>query len=549
MSIMGRFFRATAGLMALTLAILAFPRTAQSQDLDAQMERLENTVRPAVVLVDVFVEVTVDWAGQQLGVKRGVSGSGWIISPDGYLVTNGHVVQDYHDANEDKFIRSLVDTVINGIERQQKKPLTNTDRRQLVHQITAAGVHKNIWVTLQNGVKYAAELKQYSPPFVGGPGKTYEAGGGGESSETGKDVAILKIEGHDLPTVHLGNSDRAKVGATVIVGGYPGVVTQHPMLNRETASLTPSFTTGRISSSQLDVKGTRVFEIDAPTWHGNSGGPVFNNQREVIGMLTFGSIDLRTGQEVQGFNFMVPVNAVKEFVGAAAVDTTHRSNFDQTWEQALDYYYKGQWKEAIDKFDESLRWMPGLNLASQLTTEAMRMKGALPPSDTSGGTHKKSPPGTLWIAAVLIVLGLTAVALMLRRRQRVKRVPVLGAEPTDGRVFGRLVVREGALRGNQFPITAKGVRIGRDPAACAIVLNEESVSREHALVVPNGPASEVVVKNLSGTNSTFVNNRAIQETTLHPGDQIKIGSCVLSFEADADAARQAANNRVFAKPN
>jgi pSer/pThr/pTyr-binding forkhead associated (FHA) protein len=42
----------------------------------------------------------------------------------------------------------------------------------------------------------------------------------------------------------------------------------------------------------------------------------------------------------------------------------------------------------------------------------------------------------------------------------------------------------------------------------------------------------LTIRNLSGTNSTYVNDRAVQEAALKPGDRIKIGSSVLSFEAN-----------------
>jgi pSer/pThr/pTyr-binding forkhead associated (FHA) protein len=59
------------------------------------------------------------------------------------------------------------------------------------------------------------------------------------------------------------------------------------------------------------------------------------------------------------------------------------------------------------------------------------------------------------------------------------------------------------------------------------------VSREHAVLTitgsKNGEAS-VFIKSLSGTNPTYVNDRAIQEATLKPGDRIKIGNSTLNYE-------------------
>ena len=91
-----------------------------------------------------------------------------------------------------------------------------------------------------------------------------------------------------------------------------------------------------------------------------------------------------------------------------------------------------------------------------------------------------------------------------------------------------LVVTAGPLKGNRFEIESGGLTIGRDPSACQIVVSEASVSREHAVIRPNG--STLTIKNLSGTNPTFVNDRAIQETSLKSGDKVKVGESVFTVE-------------------
>ena len=102
-----------------------------------------------------------------------------------------------------------------------------------------------------------------------------------------------------------------------------------------------------------DVKGSNVLQMDAPVTWGNSGGPVMNEAGEVVGMATF--ISLHEGQQaIQGFNFAVPVNVVKEFVRASGSDTSP-SLFDEVWDEALGIYYEHKRDAAIQKFDEVLR--------------------------------------------------------------------------------------------------------------------------------------------------------------------------------------------------
>ena len=98
-----------------------------------------------------------------------------------------------------------------------------------------------------------------------------------------------------------------------------------------------SFTSGNVSSLKLDVKGTPVIQFDASVTWGNSGGPVFNERGEVIGIATFISLAPMGGQSaipIQGFNFAVPINTAKEFISAAGIQPKS-GLFNTMWAEAL----------------------------------------------------------------------------------------------------------------------------------------------------------------------------------------------------------------------
>lgn len=144
-------------------------------------------------------------------------------------------------------------------------------------------------------------------------------------------------------------------------------------------------------------------------------------------------------------------------------------------------------------------------------------------------------PGWLWPLLGLGAL-LVGAGLFMRRSGPAPAAAAAGGAtvamstpaPTTS-LPSALSVTDGPLKGNRFDIPADGIRIGRDPAVCQIVLSDANVSREHAVIRPNG--SSLVVKNLSGTNPTYVNDRAIQETSVSAGDRIKVGSSVFRLEA------------------
>jgi serine protease Do len=151
-------------------------------------------------------------------------GSGFIISSDGYIMTNGHVVA----------------SVLYDYEEDDPKATA-----------------KKITVTLFDNTRYQAKVIGHS---------------------LDPDVALIKIEPREpLTTVKLGNSDNVKSGQKVYAYGSPGgmkrTLTAGIVSNTERTDL-PTF--------------TKVIQTDASINPGNSGGPLLNEEAEVIGINTYG---------------------------------------------------------------------------------------------------------------------------------------------------------------------------------------------------------------------------------------------------------------------
>ncbi len=128
-------------------------------------------------------------------------------------------------------------------------------------------------------------------------GRQFEGKVMGEDSVT--DVAVIKIEGSDLPTVALSDSERVQPGEWAIAIGNP-----LGLDNTVTAGIISA--TGR-ASSEIGAPEQRVdyIQTDAAINPGNSGGPLLNARGEVIGMNT---AILRNGQ---GLGFAIPINTVQ----------------------------------------------------------------------------------------------------------------------------------------------------------------------------------------------------------------------------------------------
>jgi serine protease Do len=162
-------------------------------------------------------------------------GSGFIIDPSGYVVTNSHVVGDA----------------------------------------------SKVEVTLQDDIKYPAKI-------IGRDPKT--------------DIALLKIKADKpLPYVTFGDSSAAQVGDWVMAVGNP-------------FGLGGTVTTGIISARGRDIHSgpfDDFLQIDAPINRGNSGGPTFNLDGQVIGINT--AIYSPNGGSV-GIGFAVPSSLAKTVV-------------------------------------------------------------------------------------------------------------------------------------------------------------------------------------------------------------------------------------------
>ena len=199
-------------------------------------------------------------------------GSGIIVSTDGYILTNNHVIEGADD----------------------------------------------ITVILPGGREFEAELI------------------GADAGESGTDLAVLKIDGADLPVLKFGDSDALEVGEWVVAIGTPFGLSQ---------TVTRGIVSAKGRSNQL---GHRVLhedfiQTDTPINRGNSGGALINVRGELVGVNTA----ILTGNSFQpgniGVGFAIPSNLAKR-ITRQLIDTGEVergflgvSPQDLTYELAQDF--------------------------------------------------------------------------------------------------------------------------------------------------------------------------------------------------------------------
>ncbi len=229
--------------------------------LDHAMETLAARVTPAIVNVTVTSRTKASMTGgndqemqqffgpfgqffgqqmprmQQPRVEHGL-GTGVIISPDGYIVTNNHVVDGATDVR-----------------------VTMSDRRILPAKVVG------------------------TDPLT--------------------DLAVIKIEGHDLPNVPWGDSTKLRPGQTVLAFG-------NPFGFRFTVTRGIISALNRPNPSADDARKPGQFiQTDAAINPGNSGGPLVNARGEVVGINTF---LISPSGSFSGMGFAIPTQIVRPTV-------------------------------------------------------------------------------------------------------------------------------------------------------------------------------------------------------------------------------------------
>jgi len=417
---------------AIPMPVLAGERRFERQK-DAGEARILR-VKPAVVRIftEVSAEVTVRCAKNDTHVvtpeSDRESGTGFVIHPDGWIATNGHVVKPVHDRDAEHvadFLKAAADTACGpGLAHLPKHERTRRMRAILQDPENQKGVKltKKLLVDLphksgaeKTETSHPAEVKAYSPSLD--PDRLPK--GGGTPEPPMLDAAIIKIDATNLPAVRLAPSiEYVHLGEELFIIGYPGVVLWHTYLS-ETSRAEATVTYGRVSSFKNDLNGRRILQTDAAISWGNSGGPAFSWNDEVIGVATFISTSLEGDQAIQGFNFLIPVDTIHTLARQIGVTPQPDGPFMREWQSAVNAYFRGRFSTALAHAEAADKILPDLSDVHQLRTHLQRLIQEHPSWDTerrvAAGTFLALAVG---MSAVVFFVGFGVRAIRRRRQAR-----------------------------------------------------------------------------------------------------------------------------------
>ena len=404
----------------LTIVVLGLllvgPLCAQANHISVQEAVLRAKPAVALIVSEVSADVQVDCNGDRTRVAPTPfreTGTGWVIDARGYLITNGHVVQPAYTppmwlitSLTRKGVESACVPIMlarMGVQPGDRPDLEEQLKRRAFETALPTATAKldpNIFVVFSNGTRLRAEVKKYSPPVLG-------------AEMSGRDLALLKVDANDLPVLTLGDSGNAQIGDPVHILGFPGVVLSHELLN-QSARVEASVTNGAISGFKQDVANNPVIQTDAPAAWGNSGGPAVNVHGEVTGVLTF--VTLAPGPEgsiVQGFNFIIPAAAVRDFVQGTEVTLDGRSRFNDQWFAGLKDFFDQSYRSAARHFRAADSVQPNLPDVKRILAEA---------------ESRPTPIPWGWLTGGVTVASLGAFGVMWARRLQRNRFRIAPAE-------------------------------------------------------------------------------------------------------------------------
>jgi S1-C subfamily serine protease len=546
--------------------------TAHAEEPSPQ-QKIALTAKPSVVRVWGAYLAKFDLEGNIFQEAIGGSGTGFFITPDGYIATNAHVVADV-EAGDAAATKKLGEMLFQDVKRRFPDQLARMSPDQIRHlgsEVRLIEQRKLAFVVLPNGDKLDYEVKQFGTPG------------------TGRDCAIIRVKTSNAPTLPIGDSTRSQVEDRIVVIGYPGVADMKELLDAK-SQLEASVTDGAISSLKTASTGEQILQISAPITHGNSGGPAIDQHGNVVGLATFGNEG-----EVQGFNFLVASATLKQLIKDAKIEPSP-SETNQVWRQGLEHYWADEYTPAIASFEQVETLFPQHSEAPRLITLSHQAQKDGKEKQPSG-----SPTMIVAIAAGggALLIGLVIVLLVRRKPATIAapragmpyampgqpmqgqpmpgqpmpgqpmpgqpmpgqpmpgspygmqppmygRAPMAGAAapvaktvaiqqgaPTPGGIgqtavgtmaIGSLQCTRGRLYGQRFALIPTGIIVGRQPGVAHVLIDDQRASGKHVWIgIDNG---RLVAIDQGTTNGTYINDLMrgrITRAELRDGDTVIVG--------------------------
>lgn len=442
-----------ASLLLAVFLLLAVPLTA-SADFDPE-------TRNSVVVVETCLELDA-------GTVSFGWGTGFFVGEDGqdpmYLITNHHVIEPFLESGEG----------------------------ELVQAETTEGV-----LTGRSKIRVYYDSDDYEEAYP-------------VAYDEIKDLAVLKLgaaTSKRTPLPLCSPTDNM-VGSTIYAVGYPGLAEN--VFADATTTWGPSdvsVTSGSISRL-LTTSGTGQMrlQIDCVIRHGNSGGPLVNEDGQVLGIAVSSVSDEEDSSMYYGVNIDEVIPYLKQY----------------------DVPYVLQEAGATQSSSETSL---AEGTAPAGDTIVVPESTEEDPKESSGGV-----PAAVWVVigvAVAAVAGVVIFLLLQKGKktpaqvQPVQPAPAPAPAPQKVPVLRSLAQQHNGVR---IPIQGRQILIGTSQGECQVVFRPGTpgVSRRHCSISWDAATGDFILTDLGSSFGTFLENRQKLAqgvpTRLRPGDRFYLGS-------------------------
>jgi len=407
----------------------------------ATSEKVAATYGPAVVKIfNVYcADMLVDGKIYAKGMCSAGAGSGFFISQDGYIGTNGHVatmnpqdivIQDAFvmlSKGDPRFLNALIALTDLTQAELNAMPTANKQYALIIDKLyamsasryTATNSIQNLLVDLSDELPNIETLIQntkdrvaYEPtPSIKAAkvvGYDYRMVDGVDGFRA-SDVALLKIDGSNYPVTKLGTVDLVNQGSNLSILGFPGAAGSNGIAESTTAEVT--LTTGKVSSVKNALgSDKKLIETDTTIGHGNSGGPVLNDEGFVVGLATY-TID-GSGEGNGVFNYIRNAQDLSDVAKAENITLDTKSLTQTAWEKGLDNFYTAHYSNSLKNF-ETVKTLDPYHARVQEFIDAANKRIA------NGEDVKDFPVIPVVIGGVVLLAGaIVAVLLIIRHKKK-----------------------------------------------------------------------------------------------------------------------------------
>ncbi len=408
----------------------------------------------------------------------GAKGSGFMISKDGHIGTNGHVAKIHPEEalvqgvlyggspELDQFLIDLfrLETLLYNQEEISQDDAAYYVQYALLDPLGTNGLLKFVYTLLDskslvieegeskffvklgnepftvdkekakegdyfNAIKVTKDVKEakivaYEYPNIYSPDAIIR-----KKVTTGTDVGIIKLNNNEkfsYPGLTFGDINKVREGNSLLIIGYPGLVegeaTKSALLSYK-SSAKPTVSKGIISSIKTDQDGRKLIQTDASIDSGNSGGPAFDKYGNVVGIATY-AVDSKSGN----YNFLRSIEDLSGLMKKNKIQVSENPTYTD-WYGGLTNSWNGYHRKSVKQFQNVKTAYPIHPSVDGYMSDAQdAIKNGEDKEGMWGAITDKVPVFVLiGIPLLLLLIGAGGIVFFIRKR---KQNPVQNPPPS-----------------------------------------------------------------------------------------------------------------------